>query len=133
VGLPDTDAPSRIVDGCAPATALIALDLSSPTEEQTVGQPILELDRTTVDDVAIFTLDRNLASMGTVSFDETPDVQDGEDFPAILASRIFGLDGAINRVYIAANVVQVTRHRGWTDDSLDAVGEVIANLFRFYD
>jgi hypothetical protein len=111
----------------------IALDLQPPTEEQTVGQPILELDRTTVDDVAIFTLDRNLASMGTVSFDEAPDEADGDDFPAILASRIFALDAAINRVYVAANVVQVTRHRGWDDASLDAVGAVITDLFRFYD
>ncbi len=98
-----------------------------------MGQPISELDRTTVDEVAIFTLDRNLMSMGTVAFDEAPDDPGPDDFPARLAAEIFAGDTAINRVYIAANVVQVTRHRGWDDATLDAVGATIADLFRFYD
>jgi hypothetical protein len=97
-----------------------------------VGQPISELDRTTVGDVAIFTLDRNLTSMGTVAFDEAPSDPGPDDFPALLASRIFDADVAINRVYLAANVVQVTRQRGWDDEALDAVGSLIADLFRFY-
>jgi len=98
-----------------------------------VGQPIAELERTTVGDVAIFALDRNLTSMGMWGFDEDPGGDQGDDFPAILASRIFAGDVAINRVYLAANVVQVTRHRGWDDTSLDTVGSVIGDLFRFYD
>jgi hypothetical protein len=109
-----------------------ALDSVPPIRGVDVGQPIAELDRTTVGDVAIFTLDRNLTSMGTRSFDEAPVDPDGDDFPAILASRILAGDAAINRVYLAANVAQVTRHRGWDDASLDAVGTIIAHLFRFY-
>ncbi len=98
-----------------------------------MGQPIAELDRTTVDGVAVFTLDRNLTSMATRSFDEAPAAPDADDFPSILAARIFAHDPAITRVYAAANVVQVTRPRGWDDDSLDAVAAIITDLFRFYD
>jgi hypothetical protein len=97
-----------------------------------MGQPIEELDRTTVGDVAIFTLNRNLASMATRSFDEAPVSPDVDDFAAILAAKIFESDPAINRVYAAANAVQVTRRRGWDDASGSAVGVVIGDLFRFY-
>ena len=98
-----------------------------------MGQPIEELDRTTVGDVTIFTLDRNLTSMGTRAFDESPVNPDDDDFAAILATEIFGSDPAINRVYAAANAVQVTRRRGWDDASSGAVASVITRLFRFYD
>ena len=97
-----------------------------------MGQPIAELDRTTVGDVAVFTLDRNLTSMATRSFDAAPETPDGDDVPAILAARIFAGDVAVNRVYAAANVVQVTRRRGWDEATLDAVGDTIAELFRYY-
>jgi hypothetical protein len=97
-----------------------------------VGQPIQELDRATVGDVTIFTLDRNLASMGTYSFDEVPPGPNPDDFVAILAGRIFESDPAINRVYVAANAVQVTRRRGWDEASRSAVSAVIGDLFRFY-
>jgi hypothetical protein len=97
-----------------------------------MGQPIEELDRATVGDVTIFTLDRNLASMGTYSFDEAPAEPNPDDFVAILASKIFDSDPAINRVYVAANAVQVTRRRGWDGASEGSVGTVIADLFRFY-
>ncbi|MEA2011263.1 MAG: hypothetical protein U9N78_11215 [Actinomycetota bacterium] len=97
-----------------------------------MGQPIVELDRVTVGDVTIFTLDRNLASMGTYSFDEAPAEPNPDDFVDILAVRIFESDPAINRVYVAANAVQVTRRRGWDDATESAVGTVISDLFRFY-
>ncbi|MEA2023971.1 MAG: hypothetical protein U9N79_06725 [Actinomycetota bacterium] len=98
-----------------------------------MGQPIEELDRVTVGDVAIFTVDRNLASMATRSFDEAPVEPDEDDFVAILAARIFEADPAINRVYVAANAVQVTRRRGWDEASSGTVALVIATLLRFYD
>ncbi len=97
-----------------------------------MGQPIEELDRATVGDVTIFTLDRNLASMGTYSFDEAPVEPNSDDFVAILAGKIFESDPAINRVYVAANAVQVTRRRGWDDTSESTIGTVISELFRFY-
>lgn len=98
-----------------------------------MGQPIVELDRATVGDVTIFTLDRNLASMGTYSFDEAPSESSSDDFVAILATRIFESDPAINSVYVAANAVQVTRRRGWDEASRSTVGLAISNLFRFYE
>lgn len=97
-----------------------------------MGQPIAELDRTTVGDVTIFTLDRDLASMGTRSFNEAPVDPDTDDFPAILAAKILEGDAAVNRVYVAANTVQVTRRRGWDEESENRVGEAIKGLFKFY-
>jgi len=98
-----------------------------------VGQPIESLDRTVVGNVAIFTLDRNLTSMATRSFDEAPVEPGPDDFAAILAGRIFGADREIDRVYIAANAVQVTRSAGWSSLAGQQIGEVIAALYRFYD
>ena len=98
-----------------------------------MGQPIRELERTSVGDVAIFVLDRNLTSMATRSFDEAPADPGTDDFAAVLAGRIFAADATITRVYAAANVVQVTRPGVWDDDAEAAVGAVIADLYRFYD
>ena len=98
-----------------------------------MGQPIEELDRTSVGNVAIFTLDRNLTSMATRSFDEAPAVPGTDDFAAALAGRIFAADSDVTRVYAASNAVQVTRASGWDDDAELTVGRVIANLYRFYN
>lgn len=98
-----------------------------------MGQPIEELDRTSVGDVAIFTLDRNLTSMATRSFDEAPADPGTDDFTAVLAGKIFAADPDVTRVYAAANAVQVSRPGGWDDGAEAAVGDVISNLYRFYD
>ena len=114
--------------------SLVAALHSGPrSEEETLGQPIEELDRTSVGDVAIFTLDRNLTSMATRSFDEAPTDLNTDDFTAALAGRVFRADSAVTRVYAAANALQVTRTGGWDADAEAAVGAVIANLYRFYD
>jgi len=98
-----------------------------------LGQPIKELERATVGDVAIFTLDRNLTSMATRSFDEAPSNPGADDFAAVLAGRILAADSAVTRVYAASNVVQVTRTGGWDNDAELTVARVIADLYRFYD
>ncbi|MGB5188335.1 MAG: hypothetical protein WBO84_14540 [Acidimicrobiia bacterium] len=97
-----------------------------------MGQPIVELDRTTVGDVAIFTLDRNLTSMATRSFDEAPADHGTDDFTATLAGRIFASDSDITRIFAASNAVQVTRKSGWDDAAEAYVAAVIADLYRFY-
>jgi hypothetical protein len=97
-----------------------------------LGQPIETLDRTNIGDVAIFTLDRNLASTATRSFDEAPDEPGTDDFSAILAARIFAGDSDVTRVYAAANTVQVTRTGGWDQDAETAIDAVISNLYRCY-
>lgn len=98
-----------------------------------MGQPIEELDRTSVGDVVIITLDRNLTSMATRSFDEAPKHPGTDDFVAVLADRVFSADSAVTRVYAAANAIQVTRTGGWDDAAQEAVGGVIADLYRYYD
>ena len=98
-----------------------------------MGQPIELLDRTVVGNVAIFTLDRNLTSMATRSFDVAPVEPGPDDFAAILAARIFEADTEIDRVYLASNAVQVTRSAGWASSAVQRIGGVIADLFRFYD
>ena len=98
-----------------------------------VGQPIESLDRTVVGDVAIYTLDRNLTSMATLSFDEAPVEPGPDDFAEILAGRIFGADPEIDRVYVASNAVQVTRSAGWASSAVQRIGTVIADLYRYYD
>ena len=98
-----------------------------------MGQPIESLDRTVVGDVAIFTLDRNLTSMATRSFDAEPTEPGPDDFAAILAGQNFDVDTEVDRVYLAANAVQVTRSAGWSDAAGQRIGDVIADLFRFYD
>jgi hypothetical protein len=70
--------------------------------------------------------------MGTRSFDEAPSDVGADDFVATLAARTFESDPAINRVYVAANTVQVTRRRGWDEAASGAVASVITELFRFY-
>ncbi|MGB5380656.1 MAG: hypothetical protein WBO25_06600 [Acidimicrobiia bacterium] len=97
-----------------------------------MGQPIVELDRTTVGDVAIFTLDRNLTSMATRAFDEAPADHGTDDFTATLAGRIFASDSDITRIFAASNAVQVTRKSGWDDAAEAYVAAVIADLYRFY-
>ena len=86
-----------------------------------MGQPIKTLDRTNIGDVAIFTLDRNLTSMATRSFDEAPADPGIDDFAAVLAARIFAADADVTRVYAAANTVQVTRTGGWDQDAETAI------------
>ncbi len=98
-----------------------------------VGQPIELLDRTVVGDVAIFTLDRNLTSMATRSFDEPPQAPGVDDFAAILARRVFEADSGIDRVFVASNAVQVTRSAGWSGPAGQRIGAVITDLYRFYD
>ena len=97
-----------------------------------MGQHIETLDRTNIGDVAIFTLDRNLTSMATRSFDEAPADPGIDDFAAVLAARIFAADADVTRVYAAANTVQVTRTGGWDGAGEAAVATVITNLYRFY-
>lgn len=97
-----------------------------------MGQPIEELERTSVGDVLVFTLDRNLTSMATRSFDEEP-TAGTDDYTAALAARVFAADSAVTRVYAAANALQVTRAGGWNNDAEATVAAVITNLYRYYD
>jgi hypothetical protein len=98
-----------------------------------VGETIEQRGRATVGEVVILTLDRNLTSMATRSFDHAPAEAPADDFVARLARRIFAADADVTRVYAAANVIQVTRTGGWDTDAEGAIGAVVADLYRFYD
>jgi len=98
-----------------------------------VGETIDQRERTTVGDVVILSLDRNLTSMATRSFDESPSDVAVDDFTALLAQRVFAADAGVSRVYAAANAIQVTRADGWDADAEDAISAIVADLYRFYD
>lgn len=98
-----------------------------------MGETIEQRERTTVGDVVILTLDRNLTSMATRSFDDAPAEVAADDFVARLSHRIFAADADVTRVYAAANVIQVTRTGGWDADAEEVIGTVVADLYRFYD
>lgn len=97
-----------------------------------MGQTIDQRERTTVGDVVILTLDRNLTSMATRSFDESQSDVAVDDFVALLAQRVFAADPGVTRVYAAANVVQVTRTDGWDADTESVIDTIVADLYRFY-
>jgi hypothetical protein len=98
-----------------------------------VGQNIEMSERTVVGDVVILTLNRNLTSMATRAFTESPSEVAADDFVALLAKRVFDADSNVTRVYAAANAVQVTRTGGWDADTDGAVDAIVADLYRFYD
>ena len=98
-----------------------------------MGQTIEQGEPATVGDVVILTLDRNLTSMATRSFDQAPTEAPADDFVAVLAQRIFAADPDVTRLYAAANAIQVTRTGGWAPDTEAAVGAIVADLYRFYD
>ncbi len=98
-----------------------------------MGQNIELSERSVVGDVVILTLNRNLTSMATRVFAESPSEVAADDFVALLAKRIFDADANVTRVYAAANAVQVTRTGGWDAATEGAVDALVANLYRFYD
>ena len=97
-----------------------------------MGQPIEELDRTSVGDVAIFAIDRGLTGMDGHAFDSAEAAETGHGFPALLAERLFRAVNGIERVFVFSNDVIVQRTDGWDEDPLDAASSVIEDLFRYY-
>jgi hypothetical protein len=101
-----------------------------------VGQPIESLDRTVVGDVAIFTLDRNLTSMATRSFDQAPTEAPARRlrWPCSHSGSSPPTRTIDTPVRIAANAIQVTRTGGWAVRiPRRRIGAIVADLYRFYD
>ena len=95
-----------------------------------MGQQI-RIDATTViDDVAMFATDRGVTGQAGVSHSREADPAAG--FPGDLAERIFGVDDAIEAVFVASNQVVARRPGGWDEDLLGKVAEVITRFFVFY-
>jgi len=97
-----------------------------------VGQSIEVMDRAVVGDIAIFGIDRGLTGMDGYGFDSVEEAEAGTGPPALLAERLFGAVDRVDRVFVSGNDVLVQRTDGWSDDALDTVSSIIADLFRHY-
>lgn len=96
-----------------------------------MGQSI-EVASTTVGNVVMFDTDRSITGQDGAVFSSREDAAEADDFPSVLAVRIFDADAEIDHVFIASNQVVVRRPGGWDDHVRDSVDEVVSDFFRFY-
>lgn len=87
---------------------------------------------TLMGDVAIFSGDRSLGGQEGETFSSPAEAAAGGTYPAMLASRLFETDDAIDHVYIFSNDVIVRRAGGWDDRALETTGDTLEGLFVFY-
>ncbi len=97
-----------------------------------MGQRIEIKGIETIDDVVIVTTDRSLTSQDGEGYDALADAEEGDSFAAELASRLFAADEAIERVYIASNMLVVKRSGGWDDAAIAGLSDIVGGLFVFY-
>jgi hypothetical protein len=97
-----------------------------------MGQPIEIVGTTRLDDVVMFDTDRSITGQDGSGYGSLDEATATEDFPALLAARLFeGVDG-VNHVFVASNGVVVRRTGGWDDAAAGAAGEIITDFFIFY-
>ena len=96
-----------------------------------MGQ-IINVTGTIAGDSAIFDADRSLSGQDGGAYDSVEETADDPTFPAQLAARVFEADPAVTRVFAGSNGVVVQRTGGWSQDSLDAISDVIERFFVFY-
>lgn len=94
-----------------------------------MGQ-LIEVETTTVGNVAVFDLDRSLTGQDARVFagpsnDPSP--------PATLARRLWESDDALSSVHVLSNIVTIHRDGGWDDGRLQSARNTIANLFVYWD
>lgn len=94
-----------------------------------MGQ-LIDVTATDLGTVALFALDRSLTGQDGKTYERAPAVADNP--PSLLATRLFAADDEIETVHVLSNTVSVARPRGWGPESLNAVSQVISNLFVFY-
>ena len=97
-----------------------------------MGQTIVIESTEIIDDSVIVTMNRSLTSQVGEGYDSLADATGGDSFGASLAQRIFEVDDAISRVYVASNALVVTRPSGWDDRSIETVSSVAEDLLLFY-
>ena len=95
-----------------------------------MGQKI-EVGSTVVDDIAMFDTDRGITGQDGVSFSSGDELA-GEEFPTLLADRLFREVPGIDHVFVASNQVVVRRPHGWDDDVVATAAGVISSFFLFY-
>lgn len=82
-----------------------------------------------ISDVAIFDTDRSITGQDGQSYSSAAD---GATPPEQLANRLFAADPAVDHVHVLSNTVSVRREGGWPDAALAAAGEIVSDLFVFY-
>ncbi len=100
-----------------------------------MGQQIV-IESELVGDVAVFTGDRSLTGQDPESYRTAPEAAEAaesDNIGAILATRLFDLDDAIDYVYVQSNNVMVRRTVGWDDIARDETQAVVESLFIHYD
>ncbi|NND02855.1 MAG: hypothetical protein HKN91_08710 [Acidimicrobiia bacterium] len=95
-----------------------------------MGQKI-EVASTVVEDIAMFDTDRGITGQDGVSFSSGQEIA-ADDFPALLADRLFQDVPGIDHVFVASNQVVVRRPHGWDEDVVATAAGVISNFFLFY-
>jgi len=85
-----------------------------------------------IEDFCVFTTDRVLTGQDGVRFESEEDAEAGEGFPALLASRLFTADEAVESVLVAASEVVVGRTGGWDAAAMSIAEGTITDLYRFY-
>jgi len=101
-------------------------------EEALLGQRIEIESAVVVDDSLIVTTNRSLTGTDGEGFDSVNEARDGGTFAAKLTYDLFEMDKAIRRVYVASNVVIVTRDGTWTTQAKDATAHVVEEFFLYY-
>lgn len=97
-----------------------------------MGQRIEIVNVSVVDDSIILTTDRSLTGTDGEGYDTVDAACDSETFAGKLAVDIFEADDAIERVYVASNVVVVKRRGGWPSEASEATSRVVEEFFLYY-
>lgn len=95
-----------------------------------MGQKI-EVSSTVVDDIAMFDADRSITGQDGVGYSSGESIE-SDDFPALLADRLFREVPGIDHVFVASNQVVIRRPHGWDEEVVAGAGDVISNFFLFY-
>ncbi|MDH3730871.1 MAG: NifU N-terminal domain-containing protein [Acidimicrobiia bacterium] len=96
-----------------------------------MGQQI-EVTSQAIGEAAIFDTDRSITGQDGSEFGSPEEAAASDAFPNSLAQRLFAADEAISTVFVASNVVTVTRRGGWNDATLAAASGVLSDFFLFY-
>ena len=95
-----------------------------------MGQKI-DVSATVIDDIVMFDADRSITGQDGIGYSSGDEIAEN-DFPALLADRLFREVPGIDHVFIASNQVVVRRPHGWDDEVVESAGAVISNFFLFY-
>jgi len=96
-----------------------------------MGQQI-EVTSTVIENSLVLDTDRSITGQDGSEF-ASPEAAGASDaFPNALAQRLFAADSTISSVFVASNVVTVTRPNGWDDAAVAGAAEILSDFFIFY-